>query len=189
MKRKSKFCETCPRRLNNLPNSQCPLALERISALQTLDEDGKKKRESESLPGCPWYITSIEHNYCFWNLVTSPDGKIDPFTDKEIGNILMLSPAQVDKAMVSAIAKLRANRNSPDMQELRELILEKIASQSDDTIYLPDEFNSIADAIALAENEEEIPEIPGEKKKKVQLYGLYSNKALERVRGKKDKKE
>lgn len=191
---KNKFCSACPRKLNRPPSDPCPLALERINALQISDEEGKRRRETDNLPGCPWYVTSAEHGYCFWNLVDSPDGKIDPFPDKEICDLLMLSPAQVDKALNSALSKLRAIKDQPDMQEFKELIIDQIERQSDNTIYLPDEFASLAAASSEEPEQEEdyeIPEAKSKPKKKVQLYGLYSQKKLDELKAKKneDKKE
>lgn len=192
--RKGRFCDVCPRRLSLPPNEPCPLALERINALQLSDEEGKRRRETDNLPGCPWYVTSAEHGHCFWNLMASPDGLVEPFSDKDICDLLMLSQAQVDKAMNSAIAKLRAIKATDEMQELKELIYDRLATQSDDTIYMPGTISEVIDKTPSFSEEEDdetkeyadlVPD-KGKMKKKVQLFGLYSQKTLQRIKEEKD---
>lgn len=155
-----------------------------------MDEEGKRKKDIDSLPGCSYYVNSAEHGYCYWNLVSSPDGKIDPFTDKEICDLLMLTPSQIDKIANSGMTKLRSIKDTPEMQEFRELIIEKINADADNTVYLPDEFNSVVAAQNNAEAQEEgledIINSGKKKREKVQLYGLYSQKTLERIKMEKD---
>lgn len=98
-KNKSRFCEVCPRKLNNLPDSPCPLALMRLELLRS------GKRESPELPGCPYAITERQHNYCFWSLADSDD--FGPMTTKEICKSLSLTSAQIEKAEKSAIKTLQ----------------------------------------------------------------------------------
>lgn len=97
--KKSRFCEVCPRKLNNLPDSPCPLALVRMELIKA------GKRESPDLPGCPYAITERRHNYCFWSLVNSDS--FGPMSSKEISKSLSLTSAQIEKAEKSAISSLK----------------------------------------------------------------------------------
>jgi len=200
-KKHNKLCEVCPRKLSTLPSSPCPMALERIHSIQAVESEGKRRRETEDLPGCPWYTTSSEHNNCFWSLVSTPDGNIEGFSDKEVCDLLMLTQTQADKSLQSALNKLRNIKDTDMMQELREMIYDKLASVKDDTVYYPDKFNEIIEKSSLTEEEESdededlINEAIGKKSKKskkkkivdkVHLYGLYSNKTLERIKREKN---
>lgn len=98
-KNKSRFCDVCPRKLNNLPDAPCPLAMMRLELMKS------GKRESPDLPGCPYAITERQHNYCFWSLADSED--FGPMTTKEIGKSLSLTSAQIEKAEKSALNTLK----------------------------------------------------------------------------------
>lgn len=97
--KKSRFCEVCPRKLNNLPDSPCPLALVRMELIKA------GKRESPDLPGCPYAITERRHNYCFWSLADSDS--FGAMSSKEISKSLSLTSAQIEKAEKSAVQSLK----------------------------------------------------------------------------------
>lgn len=181
----SRFEQVCPRRLQCLPDQPCPLALERIHAMQSQKE--KKSREIDNLPGCPWYSTSAESNHCFFSQIASDSG---PYTDEDIAAHLSLTQAQVAKTYETAIAKCRANRDSDDMQELKELLVEVTSRDTDNTVYLPDNF--IVEASTFGQDEEasddEVPPEVIEKRprKRNHLYGLYSQQTLERIKREKN---
>jgi len=152
----------------------------------------EKKKELDDLPGCPWYSTSAEHNYCFWNQVTTadPHGRIDPMDDKEIADSLGLTQAQVDRTFASGIAKLKSQRNTPEFQEMKEQLADLASRAVDNSVYLPDNFIQAADgpeggldAVEVEENEPVRPP-----KRKVQLYGLYSQKKLQEMKNEADQK-
>jgi hypothetical protein len=137
----------------------------------------------DDLPGCPWYTTSAEHNYCFWNQVQTedPHGRIDPFDDKEIVDSLGLTQSQVDRTFASGLAKLKVQRNSPEFQELKEQLADMNGREVDNSVYLPDSF------IQAAEPDDDIIETEADDmsvrpKRRVQLYGLYSQKKLEEIK-------
>lgn len=200
----SRFCEVCPLKLTSEPGEPCPRALERVHAIQA--EGGKSKVDPDSLPGCPWAINSAEHSYCFWNLYKDLD--YNPIPDKEICNLLGINQQTLEKTFESLVGKLQELRGTKIMDDLVEAIMERLASQDPDyTIYLPDSY-------AKAEPDETIPPEPEEdedaklaeeatKKKprkhlgmpvhrsgsKSDLFGLYSKKALEEARRKKNAKK
>ena len=201
----NRFKETCLRKLENLPSNACPLALERINVIRSPGED-KKKRETERVGGCPYFVTDSGCQYCFWVKVS---GKIDNFTDKEICDSLLLSPAQLEKAISSGLFKLRTINDSLEMKDFQESVHEYgLLNDDDPTVYLPDDFRGTLDTSLIPEIAEEPvteeidnlsspPKQSGHRNgmplhrdgKKVQLYGLYSKKKLEEINENKAKKK
>lgn len=167
------------------------MALERINAIQSGNTE-KRKRETESLPGCRWFVADAEHNYCFWHKI---NGDIDASTDKEICDTLLLSSAQVEKALANGLSKLRENKNSEDIQAFKEAAQEVAEKNNSPTLFLPNAVqNSINKISTVPEGEEDryAKKFRKRKKsagmsvhrdgKKVQLYGLYSKPKLDKMR-------
>lgn len=152
----SRLCAVCPRRLQAGPTSPCPAALERIAAIQAnprADHDGI---------GCPWYILSKAHNYCFWNYIEDKQDK--QHTDREIAELLGITVKQVRQIASDAIQKLQANKNSPDMQAFREAVQERAAADSDGTIFAPDQISDQAHE-TISFEAAEVEKKPGRKPK------------------------
>lgn len=178
------FCNTCPRKLSKSPNEPCPMAMERIEALKALQSNGDKKKDLDDLPGCPWYSISAEYNYCFWRQIMSQDGKIDALEDKEICDSLGLTQAQLDKTFQSGINKFKAKRHTPEFQEMKDHLAHIGSREIDNSVYLPDSYVQSFDKI-LPEPFDESK--PPPKLKKVQLYGIYSDKKLQKIKDEKAK--
>lgn len=187
-----KFKEVCPRQLSELPCESCPLALERINAIKS-DNSDKRKRDLEPSVGCPWFVASAEHNYCFWLYNKFLDN--EPVTDRETCDLLLISKQLMEKTFESAIDKLRELKDTSAIKDLAESVLD-IAEQSniDYTSYMPSEFR---EAIAKSDAEEIKVEDASKSKdkpktrikhptglplhrdgKKVDLFGLYSRKIV-----------
>lgn len=186
-KAKSRFNQVCPRRLNSLPDSPCPLALERINAIQ--NQKDKRGKDIDTLRGCSWYCTSSDANYCFFSQINEDPG---PYSDEDIAAQLSMTTAQVAKNFELGTAKLRSQKDTEEMQELKESLLDVASRESDNTVYLPDNF--IMDRTALQETpateEDETLEVEETKKKKrTQLYGLYSQQTLKRLKRERDAKK
>lgn len=179
-----RFQQVCPRRLEGLPDSPCPLALERIHAITS--QKDKKAKDVDNLPGCPWYCTSAESNFCFFSQVDTDTG---PYSDEDIAAHLSLTTAQVAKTYESGISKWRANKDSPDMQDLKETLIELTSRGGDNTVYLPDNFLVKNPTFGQAPEEDphadaDVPPDASPKKprKRNHLYGLYSQQTLERIK-------
>lgn len=129
----------------------CDSALERIYTIQ----GSKKKTDSDQInTGCPWFINSAEHNYSFWNYIKTLD---EPVADKDICDLLMIDGLTLHSTFDSAVSKLKKLKNTPELQELKEALLDKMNSISqDDTVYLPDEFMSVVDGAMLEAKKEEL---------------------------------
>ena len=106
----------CPRGLECLPDSYCPLAVQRLKALRYA---GKELTEEEEnlLPGCKWAIQNQTANYCHFDLIANhlPNR---PMSDMEIAHTCNISVETVKKIEKVAIEKLR---NTDSFQELLDV--------------------------------------------------------------------
>jgi hypothetical protein len=121
------FWNTCPRKLDYLPNSPC--------------EQGKRACETKGAEGCPWSINSGEHNYCFWKWVRAnslPNGQMRPLLQNEIAQLDNCSPTKIHFTEKDAKAKLKESGHLDTLVNL----LSGNESGSDDS-----EVNSLVDQI------------------------------------------
>lgn len=95
----------CPRQLNELPDTWCPLAVQRLKALR---HAGKELSEEEEalLPGCPWAVNHQLANYCFFNMIHEflPEKTL---SDMEIAHFCSISIDSVKKIEKGSISKIR----------------------------------------------------------------------------------
>ena len=103
----------CPRKLNELPDCFCPLAVLRLKALRNagyeLSEDEEKK-----LPGCQWACNHQLANYCFFKYLSDFLPDKTP-SEMEIAHFLNISAETVRRIEKRAIEKIR---NTPVFREL-----------------------------------------------------------------------
>lgn len=126
--KRSRFHETCPRRLSNLPTAPCPVALLRLEIMRS------GKRETSDMPGCAWSCTSAEDNFCFWSMANREG--FDSMNTKEISEALSLSPAQVDKSEKSALEKLNESGNMEILKIISEQVHDLNMNKTDNSIYI-----------------------------------------------------
>lgn len=186
MSNRSKFCQTCPRKLERLPDQPCPLAIERIESSRN---DGK-----ESSVGCPWAIKSADHKFCFW--VLADELQDSPMPDREICDMLGITQQQLTQSFTSAVAKLESAKDTDEVRELRDAITERLADRPvDQTIYYPEQFGDpeVATEKKNTANEPESVEqrllhdrsMPIHRSgKRRDLYGLSNKKVGERQKDK-----
>ena len=190
----SKFCHVCPRRLDLLPDESCSLAMDRVNAIRSEGPPDKRNMDIDALPGCPWYVASSDHHYCFW--VYARDIHGSPVSEKEICDLLMISSSQLDRVQESALERLRRPENRGNLIALAELVAELANRQGLDlTVYLPDDFkNALKEAMepkpanvsgdiapAKAVVKRKAGSMPLHRDgKKVDLFGLYSNKTRQK---------
>ena len=95
----------CPRQLEDLPDSWCPLAVQRLKALRHADRELTEEEEA-LLPGCPWAVNHQLANYCFFNLIQDfiPDKTL---SDMEIAHFCNISIDSVKKIEKESIEKIR----------------------------------------------------------------------------------
>lgn len=190
------------KRCNCTSPTPCPFALERIHAMQAEIQTSKGGNLEVSV-GCEWYINSAEYNYSFKNMLKDLHGS--PLSDKEICQLLVITPAQLKEIFNSAIKKLESQKDSPEIRGLIELVAERrLSEDGDNTVYLPDSFKEKMNSISeeSAPEEEEKPKKRGRKKiksafgmpvhrsgERVDIYGLYSKKKLIESKKKKNVKK
>lgn len=138
-------CKNCPVIVD--ADNPCTYALERVHAIQA-----DPKGDVDSHPGSDWYIMSKEHGYCFWNYVKDMDG---PVPDKEICRLLGITQTVLKETYASAIEKLRANKDHPDVKAFYETVMELSAMRKDDTDYLNDEVSIQGIKANLVENSQD----------------------------------
>ncbi len=186
---KTKLCSSCQ------ANDSCQPS---VYALNSIYEIQCKSDAPETVQRCEWYVNSSEYGYCFWRMLEDIDGQV--MSDKDICNLLLLTPAQYKEALESAILKLKKqyDAGNQDVVDYIESLFEKVKAEGDnDVIYTSQDISSVIDS---TDTKEEIEESVPKKKprrslampvhrdgKKSDLYGLYSPKKLEELREKRNK--
>lgn len=196
---KCKLCVSCPASTEDGGPSTC--ALERINYIQTTKN---KPSEQSDLPGCPWYTNAPEYGYCFWQLARDIHGA--GMSDKEICHLELIPISQIKDVIASATAKLLKafNKGDPNVVEFVETLRERVAAHNNSDLELSEEIREYIDKMeseVLSETDivssaDIAPKKRGRKKKKVEgmglpmhrsgkkidLFGLYSDKTKQRIR-------
>lgn len=97
--KKSNFWNTCPRKLDYLPEEHCPAGI---------PEKSKDKRIIKP-PTCAWWVNSPDHNYCFWKYVrdkSSPDGSMKELVQSDLAKLFGWSSAKTQTMMKEAMDEL-----------------------------------------------------------------------------------
>jgi hypothetical protein len=177
----SKFKGVCPRELDSLPTDPCPLALECINSVKAEGVDKKKVKETEPTSGCPWFVASADYNYCFWSFYQDMDEAVP---EKTINDLLLINKPTQEFIVKTAVDKLILQKDSSEMQEFKETVLDISSSQAPDyTAYMPSEFRESLhkDSIANQEGEEEKPKKVKKQKMKKHPTGLPLHRSGLRV--------
>lgn len=104
MNNNRKMDPRCPRKLDELPCSYCPLAVLRLKALRNAPDELSEEEESK-LPGCPWSVNHQMSNYCFFSYVK--DYLDAPPSDKEIAHMNNISVNTVKAIESKALEKIK----------------------------------------------------------------------------------
>lgn len=101
----SKMDPRCPRHLEAMPDSWCPLAVLRLKAIR---QAGRELTESEEavLPGCPWAIDHQLAHYCFFEYLLKYTSE-KSISDLELAALLNVSVDTVKKIEKGALTKMR----------------------------------------------------------------------------------
>ena len=96
----------CPRQLETMPGTFCPLAVQRLKALRHAGREFTEEEESK-LPGCPYAVNHQLANYCFFKLVETfiPEGRC--FSDMEVAHFLNVSMDTIKKVEKKAVQRMR----------------------------------------------------------------------------------
>lgn len=95
----------CLRKLQEFPETFCPLAVLRLKALRNAGRELTEEEESRC-PGCNYAIAHQMSNYCFFKFMAEhyPNNNL---TDIEIAHYNSISADTVKKLEKTAIAKLK----------------------------------------------------------------------------------
>ena len=146
----NRFRCVCPRCLTCLPNEPCTLALDQINAIKSEGPVDKRKKDADSLPGCPWYISNAEHNHCFWSLNRLLGG--DPIADREICDMLLMNKNSLERITDTIISHLQSIKGTKAIQDFKETVMDMIEGQSVDfTNYMPNEFRDSIKSVITPE--------------------------------------
>lgn len=131
----NKMDRRCPRSLECMPDSFCPLAVMRLRAIRTADHELTEEEES-TLPGCPWAVNHQLANYCFFKYIKEYSTDKPP-SDTEIASLNCITVDTVKKTEKSALSKIRATEQFKTLKEdlNGESIIEDHPSDEDHKIY------------------------------------------------------
>lgn len=106
----------CPRRLENFPESYCPLAVLRLKALRNAGKELTEEEESR-LQGCPYSVAHQLSSYCFFKYIEQYY-PAQPLADIEIAHYNSVSVDTVKKMSASAINKMRELDDFTDISDI-----------------------------------------------------------------------
>ena len=103
----------CPRRLEDMPDSWCPLAVMRLKAIRQAGRELNEEEES-LLPGCPWAVDHQLAHYCFFEYLTkfTQDKSV---SDIELASLLNVSVDTIKKIEKNALSKMREDKSFSDL--------------------------------------------------------------------------
>ena len=119
----------CPRRLEEMPDSWCPLAVMRLKAIRNAGRELTEEEEA-LLPGCPWAIDHQLAHYCFFEYLTKYTTE-KSVSDIELAALLNVSVETVKKIEKQALSKMREHKSFSDLKSDGE----PVVSDSESTDY------------------------------------------------------
>lgn len=96
--------QRCPLSLKTHPKQVCPLAVQRLKALENLNGNSSHMHESK-LPGCEWALNDKESHYCFFKYIYDNGGK--DHSTIEIAEKLMITQAAVYSGLNRALERIK----------------------------------------------------------------------------------
>jgi hypothetical protein len=131
----SKMDKRCPRGLEVMPDTFCPLAVLRLRAIRTAGKELTEEEEAK-LPGCPWAVNHQVANYCFFKYIQDFAGDKSP-SDIEIASLNCISVEAVKKTEKSAINKIREAEQFKSLKKdlNGEAVVTESTSEDDHKIY------------------------------------------------------
>ncbi len=106
--------ERCPRRLEEMPDAWCPLAVMRLKAIRNAGRELTEEEES-LLPGCPWAVDHQLAHYCFFEYLLNYTSE-KQVSDIELAALLNVSVDTVKKIEKTALAKMRDHKSFVDLK-------------------------------------------------------------------------
>lgn len=150
MTKQSRFRQTCPRKLDRLPTSNCPLAIESIEAIKAGQPDKVT---------CPFFCNDMQSNYCFWKFMHEDGEAIDSV--RRIAQLNVMPEAEVKEVIASTSSIMTNSVSTDDMQLFKEAVYEAMPEASGDIYTQGSWMEEVVGAEAMAQE----PGKPGRKKK------------------------
>lgn len=129
---KTKMDSRCPRRLEEMLDNWCPLAVLRLKAIRTAGRELSEEEEA-LLPGCPWAVDHQLAHYCFFQYLTNFTSE-KTISDIELAALLNVSVETVKKIEKSALNKMRNHQSFSSLKGDREAVVPE-SSTPDYKIY------------------------------------------------------
>ena len=146
----TRFQQTCPRKLDKLPTTACPLAVESIEAIKA----GQPEKVT-----CPFFVNDLHSNYCFWKFMDEDGEAID--SARRLAQLNVMQEAEV-KDIINRTGEIISNAvDAENLQLFKEAVYEAMPEVTAD-IYTQE---SWVEEVIGAEGIPQEPGKPGRKKK------------------------
>ena len=146
----TRFQQTCPRKLDKLPTTACPLAVESIEAIKA----GQPEKVT-----CPFFVNDLHSNYCFWRFMDEDGEAID--SARRLAQLNVMQEAEV-KDIINRTGEILSNAvDAENLQLFKEAVYEAMPEVTAD-IYTQE---SWVEEVIGAEGIPQEPGKPGRKKK------------------------
>ena len=118
----SKMDKRCPRGLDCMPESWCPLAVLRLKAIRNAGKELSEEEES-LLPGCKWAVDHQLAHYCFFKYLTefTQDHQV---SDVELAALLNVSVDTIRKIEKRALLKMKNNASFAQLKSNSDPIID-----------------------------------------------------------------
>lgn len=122
-----KMDDRCPRKLDEMLDSWCPLAVLRLKAIRNAGRELTEEEEA-LLPGCPWAIDHQLAHYCFFSYLTTYTTE-KSVSDIELAALLNVSVETVKKIEKTALTKMREHKSFSDLKSGGEAVVSESEPQ------------------------------------------------------------
>ncbi len=117
----------CPRRLEDMPDTWCPLAVLRLKAIRNAGRELTEEEESK-LPGCPWAIDHQLAHYCFFKYLAEFTQE-KQVSDIELAALLNVSVDTIKKIEKTALTKMREHKSFADIKSDKEPVVKDLSPE------------------------------------------------------------
>jgi len=124
---KVKMDTRCPRRLEEMLDNWCPLAVLRLKAIRNAGRELTEEEEA-LLPGCPWAIDHQLAHYCFFQYLTQFTTEKST-SDIELAALLNVSVETIKKIEKTALNKMRDHKSFSDLKSNGEAVISESEPQ------------------------------------------------------------
>jgi len=115
MNRKSEKMDCrCPLGLSDFPSTCCPLAIQRLKAIEKMDGNISHLQESK-VGGCEWYINDKSANYCFFKYIYDNEDK--EHSTIEMSEKLKITQAAIYSGLNRATVKIKEMKTIKEMKK------------------------------------------------------------------------